>query len=447
MKIFITGATGFIGTHAARLLVKQGHQLVCLVRKTSHIQELEKLDVDLVWGDVRDRKTILPGMSGCEALIHLAGTSSFWESHKKIYAEVNVNGTRNVMECALETGISRVIHVSPLYVYGKPAQAKFNEESTIGPQRFSELARSKYEAERIAWVLHYKKGLPLTVCYPAVVLGPGRNRNRISPVRRIMSYSLFSRSSMNSAHTYIHVQDVAEAISRVLTLDGAVGKRYFIAHERISTRRLLAAVSEVIGSKTARVILPDSLAMFVAGASALVARVLNRPPFQGMSPEYLMTLQNSLMADGSRSQKELGMAYTPIGDAIKEEIDSIRMAWSIQERRKSRRYPLLIDVVYKAQGDASETTGRLIDISENGLLLSTAHPCPKGRYLSINLSGDGKEGYVMARGRVVRRTRDIMAIDFTHKDKGINGMVACRGAADKGKPCAELQLPSPQGHV
>ncbi len=447
MKVFITGATGFIGTHVARLLVRQGHRLVCLVRKTSHIQELEKLDVDLYRGDIRDRKSLLSGMSGCDALIHLAGVSSFWEPDKKLYTEVNVNGTRNVMECALDTGISRVIHISPLYVYGKPLRIRFDEKSTVGPRRFSELARSKYEAELISWGLHRKKNLPLTVCYPAVAIGPGRRRNAVSQVEMLMGHAFLSRSSLNSAQTYVHVQDIAEAISRVLTIEGAVGRRYFIAHERISTRRMQSMVNEIIGSGPFRIVLPDSLVMFAAGAVAVLARVLKKPRLQWMSPEYILTLQNGLMADGTRSQRELGMSYKPISDAVREEIDSIRTAWSIHEKRKSRRYPLHLDVTYKAKGTPAESTGSVIDISENGLLLATAEPCAKGRYISINLSGGRKEEYVMVRGRVVRKGKGSMAIDITHKDREIREMLAGPGMAREGKPGAEPGILSLEGSL
>lgn len=424
MDIFITGPTGFIGRHVTKHLVKQGYRLTCLVRKTSHIQEIEKLGVGLVWGDVRDPKSMLAGMSGCDALVHLAGVTSFWEPDKKVYADVNVTGTRNVMECALKAGVSRVIHMSTLLVYGKPAKIPFNEESLVGPERFSEYARTKYEGERVAWGLFIKKGLPLTVCYPGIVLGAGRPGTRMSPVIRLMDRNRVSRSTLNSAHTYTSVQDVAEVISEILHNEDTVGRKYFIANERMSTRRLTMEIREITGMLPAGIVMPDRMAMLFARIHARMAGVLRMKLLSGVSPEYLLTDWTGLMADGSRVQRELDIAYTPIINALKEEIESSRMLGSISERRRSKRRPIDAEVIYKAQGDEHETTGRITDISESGMLLMTRRPCPKGRYISASLSGHKPGEYVMARGRVVRRTKDTIAIDFTHRSRSTGNMTA-----------------------
>ena len=112
MKIFITGATGFIGTQLVRRLAGTGHELHCLVRRTSDVRELRGLGAVEVIGDVTDERSLLRGMTGCQWVINLAGVYSYWEPNKRIYADVNINGTRNVMKCALEAGVSKVAHVS-----------------------------------------------------------------------------------------------------------------------------------------------------------------------------------------------------------------------------------------------------------------------------------------------------------------------------------------------
>lgn len=423
MDIFITGATGFIGRHVAGNLVRQGHRLTCLVRKTSQIQELEKLGVGLAWGDVRDPRSLLSGMSGCDALIHLAGATSFREPDRKAYADVNVNGTRTVMECALKAGVSRVIHMSTLHVYGKPAKIPFDEECPVGPERFSEYARTKYEGERIAWGLFSKKGLPLTVCCPGIVLGQGRTGRHFSPIRRLMDNIQVSRSTLNSAHTYTCVQDVAEAVSEILGRKDTIGRKFFIANERISTRRLLVAIGEITGRRPSGVVMPDWVAMLMARANVRMADISRTKGIPGVSPEYLLTDWNGLMADGSRVQRELNFSYTPVINALKEEIESIRTLQSISERRRSKRRPIDIEVVYKAQGDEKETEGRVTDISESGMLLMTRRPCSKGRYVSASLSGQIPGEYLIARGRVVRRTKDAIAVDFTHHGRDLRNIV------------------------
>ena len=153
MKTFITGATGFIGTHLVKRLAQTEHKLFCLVRKTSNLNRLKELGVTLIMGDVTDNDSLLEGMRGCDWVINLANIYSFWEPNKQIYSEVNIDGTRNVMECVLETGVSKVVHISTAGIYGKPAECPFTEESPVGPVRFSEYFRTKYEGDLIAWEL------------------------------------------------------------------------------------------------------------------------------------------------------------------------------------------------------------------------------------------------------------------------------------------------------
>ena len=133
MRIFLTGATGFIGTHLVRRLAQTEHEMVCLVRETSDVSTLEEVGATLVRGDVTDKDSVLEGMRGCDWVANLANVYSFWEPDKRVYTEVNVEGTRNVMECALEMGVTKVVHVSTMATYGKPADVPFVEESAAGP--------------------------------------------------------------------------------------------------------------------------------------------------------------------------------------------------------------------------------------------------------------------------------------------------------------------------
>jgi len=151
VKIFITGGTGFIGKYTTELLSKTNHQLKLLVRKSSNTSFLNKLNVATVEGELNNRQSLLAGMEDCDSVINIAGHYTFWEPDNKIYSEVNIEGTRNVMECALESGIKKVVHISTAGVFGKPAESPFTEESKFGPVQYSEYFRTKYEGDRIAW--------------------------------------------------------------------------------------------------------------------------------------------------------------------------------------------------------------------------------------------------------------------------------------------------------
>ncbi|HRT44181.1 MAG TPA: NAD-dependent epimerase/dehydratase family protein [Desulfomonilia bacterium] len=423
MKIFITGATGFIGTRMAKDLSDRGHTLICLVRKTSNIRALENIGAVPFWGDVCDRRSLKPGMSGCDALIHLAAATSFWEQDRESYSLTNVNGTRNVMECAVEAGIPRVVHMSALSVYGRPAQRPFDETSTVGPVRFSEYARTKYEAERIAWGLHAKKDLPLVVCYPAVALGAGRRAGGTSFIGRLVGALSVSRAFLNSIHTFVHVQDVAEAVSRILDREFPIGQRYFIAGERLSIRRLLAMVEETSGRKLPRSSVSIPSARIVGTTLTAVAGITRKPPLMGLSSDYLATLREGLAADGGKAVRELGMTYTPISAAVSEEVSEMDAEGLLSDKRRARRYPLGLEIAYRAQGDDGPMRGYVLNISESGMYIITRKPYPRGRYISANLSPNRPGGYFMARGRVVRATAGGIAIDFSHRDGSIRDLI------------------------
>ncbi len=424
MKVFITGATGFIGTHLLRRLVETKHEPICLVRRQSNIRELEKLGVELALGDIRDKGTLRAPMAGCDWVIHLAGISSFWEPDKQLYTQTNVQGTRNVMECALEASVSKVVHVSTMAVYGKPADSPFNEDSTIGPQRFSMYARTKYEGDLVAWGLHHKKMLPLVVCYPAVVLGAVGTNHLSGIIRRFIQHRMPAKAFMNSIHTYTHINDVTEALIRAAEKQDNIGQRYFIGDHRLQTRDFLRLVSSVSGAYIPRITLPDSVAMLCAHFFTVFAGLTGKPPVLGMAADYARTAREGMIAEGTRAQQELGITYTPIKDALAEEIDYLRMTEKLYDRRRSERHQVDLNVLYQAQGQDHEIKAHLSNISEGGMLIDTDLPSGKGKYVSANLFGDQPGRYFYVRGRVLRKTESGMAVEIIHSDKEINHILS-----------------------
>lgn len=320
MKTFITGATGFIGTHVAERLAQTEHKLVCLVRKTSNVSQLKALGAALITGDVTDKDSVLEGMKGSDWVINLANIYSFWEPDKQIYTDVNVEGTRNVMEAALETGVSKVMHVSTSVVYGKPADDPFTEESAVGPVRFSEYARTKYAGDLIAWELYQKKGLPLVVVYPGAVLGPGDPKPTGQYIKDLIDRRIPATVFHDSIMTYVHVRDVAEAIVRAAEEENNIGEKYLVGRYQLSFEEYTEMIGEVSGVPLPKMRLPDALVMFNAALLTSLADLIKRPPMWGMSTDQMRTTKEGFRFDGSRAQRELGITYTPIRVALEETI-------------------------------------------------------------------------------------------------------------------------------
>ncbi len=322
MKIFITGGTGFIGTHTVKRLTQTEHELFCLVRKTSNIDYLKETGATLITGDVTNRDSLLKGMRGCNSVINLANIYTFWEPNKQIYTDVNVNGTRNAMECALEIGISKVVHISTAGIYGKPEDCPFTEESAVGPIRFSEYFRTKYEGDQIAWELYEKKRLPLIMIYPAGVLGPGDPKASGQYIKNLIHRRMPATVFHDSILTWVHVKDVAEVIVRALEKPNNIGEKYLAAKDQLSLKEINKMISEISGVPLPKMRLPDPLVMINARLLTWLANVIKKPPLWGMSIDQIRTMKEGFRIDGRKAERELGISYTPVRIAIEEAIKS-----------------------------------------------------------------------------------------------------------------------------
>jgi len=325
MNIFITGATGFIGSHLVKRLADTEHILVCLARPTSDVSELEKQGVTIIKGDVTDKDSLIEGMKGCQWVINLANLYSFWEPDKSIFSDINIAGTRNVMECALETGMTKVVHISTVGIYGKPAECPFCEDNPVGPERFSEYFRTKYEGDLIAWELHQKKGLPLLMIYPTAVLGPGHPKASGRYIQDLIHRRLPARVLEGSVFTFVHVRDVAEAIVKAAEKENNIGEKYLVGKHQLPWREINRMVSEISGVRLPKMRLPDFLTMFNARFLTLVANVIKKPPLWGMAIDQIRTMKEGVIVDGSKAERELGMSYTPVRVALEEAIASYRV--------------------------------------------------------------------------------------------------------------------------
>ena len=324
MKIFITGASGFIGSQLVRRLKQTEHPIFCLVRKTSDVRLLKELGVSLVTGDVTDQNSLIQGMKSCDWVMNLANLYSFWEPDKRVFTQVNIEGTRNVMESALQTGISKMIHVSTGGIYGKPQDVPFTEESPVGPVRFGDYFRTKYMGDQIAWEYYQKKGLPLVVIYPAAVLGPGDPKATGKYIQNLIHRRLPATVFDDSFFTFVHVKDVAEAIVRAAEKENNNGQKYIIGKYQLTFGEINRMVSEISGVSLPKIHLPDFLTMINAHLLTALANLIKKPPLWGMAIDQMRVMKEGVRADGSKAERDLGITYTPIRTALEETIASFK---------------------------------------------------------------------------------------------------------------------------
>ena len=307
MKVFITGATGFIGSHVAARLRHRGDDVVALVRKTSDTDHLGGLGCELVVGDTAwPARELARLMRGADAVIH-AAAKVFQGGSRSAFVRTNAEGTRNVLGAAA-LAAPRVVHLSSVAVYaGLPMRALTEERWTeADPERQAAYAASKHLAEREAWQLHHEGAIRLTTVRPCVVYG---ERDRAAtPVivgfvkRPVVPLVGGGRTTL----PLVYAGNVARGVVAALHRDIAVGRAYNLARDvPITARELVGRVADELGLSPRIVSVPTP----VARAGAVLAEVVTGAlPFVRRSDarRAVRSLSHDNAYPSTRARLELG---------------------------------------------------------------------------------------------------------------------------------------------
>lgn len=308
MKIFLTGATGFIGGRLAERLA-QDHEVRALVRTPAKAGSLEALGVELVPGDLNDRAALARGMDGCDAVVHGAAMYVLGRVNPDVMEEVNVGGTRRVLEAAREAGIENVVYISSVAAKGDTGGVMADETFAHRQDFPSHYERTKFEAHQVADAM-IAKGLPVKVVMPGVVYGPGDQSSIMQYLRDFVRRTLPARVGEETVYSFVHVDDVVDGIVRVLTR-GKPAQSYLLAGFPHSFRELNLTLVELTGVRPPRFALPLWLARIYARVSDFVGHVLGRPVL--VSREGVESVADRCYAfDSTRAIRDLGWAPRPL---------------------------------------------------------------------------------------------------------------------------------------
>jgi dihydroflavonol-4-reductase len=325
MKIFVTGGTGFIGTHTLELLKRKNYEINLLVRKNSDRSVLRKYNnVTPVEGDLTDKMSLVKAMKGCECGLNIAGHYSLWERDNKVYREVNVDGTRNVMEAVLESGLKKVVHVSTAGVFGRSKGNTTSEDTRICSNQVSKYFKTKYEGDCIAWDLYDRKNLPLVIIYPACVLGAGDTKASCTYINDLINRKLPATVFNKRTFSFVYVKDVAAAIVAALEKEGNIGQKYLVSACNHTWREVNEMISNISGVKLPIMAMPETLTMLNAYLLTGASKLLKKPPLWSMSVDQMKVMKAGFNLDGKKAVKELNISYTPIRTALEEEIEYLR---------------------------------------------------------------------------------------------------------------------------
>lgn len=304
--LLLTGATGFLGRNVCQYLVERGHQVRAFVRSTSRVDFLERLGVELVWGDLHDAQALVHATAGCSAVVHAAGKFRFWGEREEFFA-VNVEGTRNVLTAAQRTGVERVIYLSTVAVVGLPPPgATITEETRCLPQ--DAYQESKLEAERLLLAGHRESGTPVVVLRPGAAYGPWS---------RYAFNRLFFEDPLGGLPVRVHggrhitmpvyAVDVARATELSLRR-GRPGRVYNVCGPSMSHLQVSETVERLLGRRIRYLSAPGWAMVALARSWTWLSRYTGREPIYpiGLYPYVFCDWR----VDIDRARRELGFGPT-----------------------------------------------------------------------------------------------------------------------------------------
>jgi dihydroflavonol-4-reductase len=320
MKVFLTGSTGFVGSHVAREYAAAGADLRLLTRATSKLAAIEGLAAEVVVGDLRQPEALRTALRGCDALVHVAADYRLWVRDPKEMFASNVDGTRALLRIAREEGVSKVVYTSSVATMGFKMDGTIVDETT--PVSLAEMIgaykRSKFMAEQEA-VAAASAGQHVMIVNPTTPIGPGDAKP--TPTGRIV-VDFLNRRFPAYVDTGLNLVDVSEvARMHVVALErGTPGERYILGGENLTLKQILDRMSAITGLPSPTMKVPHGVAMtFAFFDEMIVGRMLGKEP--RATVEAVRMGRKVMFASSAKAERELGFRVLPVYHAMRAAIE------------------------------------------------------------------------------------------------------------------------------
>lgn len=323
MKTFVTGATGFVGSALVRKLRARGDDVVVLVRKESDCSNLLGQKVDVVYGDLRDLESLRRGMRGCRHVYHAAADYALWVPDSRTMYDINVRGTKNVLEAARDMGAERVVYTSTVGALGNPGDGTPGTEDT--PVTIDDMAgdykRSKFMAEQAAAEAAHE-GLPVVIVNPSTPVGP--RDVKPTPTGKMILDFINGRmpAYLDTGLNIVDVDDVAEG--HILAMDrGVPGEKYILGNRDMTLKEIFEILSAITGIPAPKVRLPYLFVYGVALVSTAVSDHITKTP--PVAPIDAVRMARKFMFfDPAKAVRELGMPQSSVEGALERAVSWFR---------------------------------------------------------------------------------------------------------------------------
>ena len=323
MKVFLTGATGFVGHHVAHALAAQGADLRLLVRKSSNLQNLEGIRGETHLGDLLDPESLRSGLEGCDALMHVAADYRLWIRDPKSMYRANVDGTRELLRMARETGVKRVVYTSSVAtMHFRTDGLVINEDTPVSlKDMVGHYKRSKFLAELEA-IQAAKSGQQVIILNPTTPIGPYDWKP--TPTGRIFVDFLNRKfpAYVDTGLNLVDVTEVARTHVAALTV-GKPGKRYILGGENLTLKQILDKMAAITGLPSPTTKIPFAVAATYAFFEEwITGRIRGREPRATL--EEVRMGRKKMFASSAHAQQELDFRIVPVYPAMRAAIEWFR---------------------------------------------------------------------------------------------------------------------------
>jgi len=320
MKAFVTGATGFLGSHLAQVLSERGVELRLLVRPTSDLRNLEGIGAERVVGDLREPEKLDKAFAGCEVVFHVAADYRLWVRDPDEMYRSNVEGTRSVLNAAERNRVRRVVYTSSVATIGFRANGQPADENSpvslehmIGPYK-----RSKFMAERLA-IEAGRSGLDVVVVNPSTPVG--ERDIKPTPTGRIV-VDFLRKKFPAYLDTGLNLVDAREcALGHLAAFEkGRSGERYILGGENLTLKQILDKLAEITGLPSPRVRVPYFVALAAGAVDELVTgRMLGREPRATI--DAVRMARKKMFVTTGKAERELGWKPVSVDGALRRAVD------------------------------------------------------------------------------------------------------------------------------
>ncbi|MBT3514976.1 MAG: NAD-dependent epimerase/dehydratase family protein [Nitrospina sp.] len=320
MKTLVTGSTGFLGSAILRELLDDGREVKVLVRKGTDTANIDGLDLEIAHGDLRDSASLQSALCDCNVLYHTAAYYSLWDRDQQLIYDINVEGTRKILQASKDKGLEKIVYTSTVGCIGLNDDTSPATENTLFDKNTlsNDYKRSKYQAEQV--VLEYaRSGLPIVIVNPSTPVGP--RDIKPTPTGKII-LDFLNRKMPAYLDTGLNLIDVKDCARGHILAEhkGIPGERYILGNQNMSLLEILITLEKITGLKAPSIKMPFWVALGAGWVCELISNHLTgKPPAVPLAgvkmAKYFMYF------DSSKAIKKLGLPQKPVEHALRQSVD------------------------------------------------------------------------------------------------------------------------------